>query len=415
VPVERLTAAGMAKATSPPDQGVKEVWDESCRGLVLLVRASGAASWTYRYRPREGGARRRVKLGDYPTVGLAEARRRADKYRGKVADGADPQGEVKAKRKAPTLSALIERYLDEAVAPHKKPGTLALYKIYLRNMIEPGLGAKRAASITKNDVAVLHRSLGAGTPVSANRAMVTLSGLYTWADRFDLVPKGYNPTRGIEKFRETSKERYLSNDELARLGSTLKIAGEEGLPWPDVGGNSKHERKAENRKTKLGPHVTGAILLLLFTGCRLREILHLRWSEVDLDRGLLLLPDSKTGRKTVILNAAAVEVLTKLPRVGEFVIAGDARDKPRSDLKRPWDLIRYNAKLEGLRIHDLRHSHASIGAGLGLGLPIIGALLGHRHPDVTQRYAHLDNDPLRTASNKIGVQLVETLNLAKLQ
>jgi integrase len=351
-----------------------------------------------------------VKLGDYPSVGLAEARRRADKYRGKVADGADPQGEVKAKRKAPTLSGLIKRYLDEAVAPHKKPGTLALYKSYLHNLIEPELGAKRANAISKNDVAALHRKLGAEIPVSANRALVTLSGLYTWADGFELVPKGFNPTRGIAKFREASKERYLSTDELARLGSTLRIAQEEGLPWPDLGGNSKHERKTENRKTKLGPHVTGAILLLLFTGCRLREILRLRWAEVDFDRGLLLLPDSKTGRKAVILNAAAIEVLSTLPRTGEFVIAGDAPDKPRADLKRPWDLIRYNAALEGLRIHDLRHSHASVGAGLGLGLPIIGALLGHRHPDVTQKYAHLDNDPLRRASERIGAELTSSLS-----
>ena len=178
--IERLTAATLPKALSPPDKGVKEVWDEHCRGLCLLVRATGKATWTFRYRPREGGARRRVRLGEYPSVGLAEARRRADKQRGKVADGADPQGDANAKRKAPTLSVLIDRYL-EAVAPHKKAATLALYRAYLRNMIEPALGSRRAVSITRTEVAKLHRNLGSATPVSANRALVSLSGVFTYA------------------------------------------------------------------------------------------------------------------------------------------------------------------------------------------------------------------------------------------
>src|SRR5690348_4731859 len=98
--IERLTAAAMAKATSPPDKGSKEIWDENCRGPCLVVRASGKVTWTYRYRPQGGGPRRRIRLGDYPSVGLAEARRRADKHRGKIADGADPQAETAAKRNA---------------------------------------------------------------------------------------------------------------------------------------------------------------------------------------------------------------------------------------------------------------------------------------------------------------------------
>ena len=411
--IERLTAATLSKTTCPPDKGVKEVWDEHCRGLCLVVRASGKATWTFRYRPHGGGPRRRIRLGEYPSVGLAEARKRADRHRGKVADGADPQGETRAKRSAPTLSQLIERYLSEAVAPHKKPGTLALYRIYLRNMIEPELGAKRAAMITRNEVAQLHRRLGVETPVSANRALVTLSGLFTWAAKYKLVAEGINPARGIDKFKEEGKERYLSTDELARLGAALRAAQEDGLAWPESGASSKHDRKPENRKTKLGPHAIGAIQLLLFTGCRLREILHLRWTEIDFDRGLLFLPDSKTGKKAVVLNAPAMQVLATLPRVGEFVIAGDAPDKPRADLKRPWDLIRYSADLNDVRIHDLRHTHAAIGAGAGLGLPIIGKLLGHRHHDTTAKYAHLDNDPLRKASERIGAELANSLTVGR--
>jgi integrase len=158
-------------------------------------------------------------------------------------------------------------------------------------------------------------------------------------------------------------------------------------------------------------YATAAIRLLLFTGCRLREILGLRWSEVDLERGLLLLPDSKTGRKTVVLNAPALEVLANVPKVRdcEFIILGDDPKKPRADLNRPWRLITHHAGLRGLRIHDLRHTHASIGAGAGLGLPIIGKLLGHKHAHTTAKYAHLDNDPLRRASDRIGNEIAAAL------
>jgi integrase len=412
--IARLTAATLPKALSPPDKGVKEIWDDHCRGLCLLVRATGKATWTFRYRPREGGARRRVRLGEYPSVGLAEARRRADKQRGKVADGADPQGETNAKRRAPTLSVLIDRYL-EAVAPHKKAATLALYRAYLRNMIEPALGSRRAVSITRTEVAELHRNLGSATPVSANRALVSLSGVFTYAGKAGLVPEGFNPARGIDKFKEEGRERYLSTDELARLGTALRTAETAGLAWPEENApSSKHERKPENRKTKLTAHVVGAFHLLLFTGCRLREILNLRWSEIDFERGLLLLPDSKTGRKAVVLNAPALQVLATLPRIGDFVILGDDPKKPRADLKKPWDLIRHNAGLEDVRVHDLRHTHASIGAGAGLGLPIMGRLLGHKHSDTTAKYAHLDNDPLRRASNRIGTELAASLGSTSL-
>jgi integrase len=156
--------------------------------------------------------------------------------------------------------------------------------------------------------------------------------------------------------------------------------------------------------------------LLLFTGCRLREILHLRWDNVDLKRGCLflpdskILPDSKSGRKTVILNAPALAVLSGLDRVGPYVVPGDDPEKPRHDLKRPWDAVTGRAGLVGVRLHDLRHTYASFGAGGGFGLPIIGKLLGHTQASTTQRYAHLDADPLRHASDAIGSRIAAALD-----
>jgi integrase len=163
----------------------------------------------------------------------------------------------------------------------------------------------------------------------------------------------------------------------------------------------------------IGTHAAAAIRLLIFTGARLREILHLRWEHVDLERGLLFLPDSKTGKRAIVLNAPAMAVLASLPRIGAYVVAGqDAgthNEKPRADLNKPWRAIRRRARLNDVRIHDLRHTHASIGASAGLGLPIIGKLLGHTKASTTQRYAHLDNDPLRRASEQIGARLATAL------
>ncbi len=164
------------------------------------------------------------------------------------------------------------------------------------------------------------------------------------------------------------------------------------------------------RSTRIAPSAAAALRLLLFTGCRLREILHLRWEHVDFERGCLFLPDSKSGRKTVILNAPALAVLNGLERVGPYVVPGDDPEQPRHDLKRPWDAVTKRAGLTGVRLHDLRHTYASFGAGGGLGLPIIGRLLGHAQAATTARYAHLDNDPLRRASEAIAGGIAAALD-----
>ena len=143
--------------------------------------------------------------------------------------------------------------------------------------------------------------------------------------------------------------------------------------------------KRPNQRTVFAPEVALAFRLLLFTGARLREILHLEWAHVDLERGLLLLPDSKTGRKTIVLSAPALALLQDADRSSAFVVPGATQDQPRSDLKKPWRAIQQHAGLSGLRIHDLRHTFASVGAGSSLGLPIVGKLLGHSQSATTAR------------------------------
>ena len=231
----------------------------------------------------------------------------------------------------------------------------------------------------------------------------------------DIDHLGNRRVRSVGEMAENAFRVGLVRVERA-VKERLTQAETEGLPWTirATGETAKHLADQSRQRIIYPPHVIAAIRLLLLTGCRLREVLNLRWSEVDLDRGLLLLLDSKTGRKIVILNRAAISVLTTLDKVGTCVIPGEDLVRPRHDLKRPWDHIRAAAGLDDVRLHDLRHTHASIGAGAGFSLPIIGRLLGHASAATTQRYAHIADDPARRASEAIGAYLVEALDRADL-
>lgn len=246
-------------------------------------------------------------------------------------------------------------------------------------------------------------------PYAANRFLAVISKAFNWAGRRGLVPEAHNPASRIERYRETQRERFLNTSELARLGEVLRQGEAIGLPWTIDGAkpNAKHAPKESNRRRILDPHATAAIRLLILTGARLREILHVKWDEVDFERGVILLPASKTGKKTIYLSAAALEIFPGLPRIAgnPYVFPGGVEGKPRVDLKKPWAAISKAAKLEGVRIHDLRHSFASFGAGASMGLPIIGKLLGHTQPATTARYAHLDADPMRRAVETIGATI----------
>jgi integrase len=259
----------------------------------------------------------------------------------------------------------------------------------------------------------LHRAIGArGLRVAANRVVALISSLYGWAGKAGEVPRGTNPARDVTRFKEEARTRYLSDAEIARLGETLALAETEGLPYEVTDGpTSKHARRPEDQRTRLSPYATGAIRLLLLTGCRLGEILSLRWVDVDFNRALLTLPDSKTGARPVWLSAPALTVLEELSRIriGDYVIAGDRPDAPRRDLHRPWRQIVKHADLEAVTLHTLRHTHASVGVGAGIGLPLVGALLGHKVSSTTQRYAHIGPHPARRAAETIGANISAAL------
>ncbi len=408
----KLTIRAVDAATPRSERYI--LWDSDFKGFGLRVEPSGAKTFLVRYRPKgagRAGAKRFVKLGRYGSVTPDEARDQAKTILGAVAGGADPAGEQIKARETITFAELAERYLNEEVTPKRKPGTATLYSHYLRDLAIPEIGRLKADAITRSDISKLHLKIGRTRPVAANRVLAALSALFGYGAKQSILPEAFNPARGVEKFREAARERFLTLAELERLGAAIHEAETTGVPWivDEEKPTSKHTRKTE-RITRLSPFAGAAIRLLLFTGCRLREILHLRWSDVDFERGMLNLSDSKTGRKSIILNAPALAVIDALPRLGEYVIHGEQADKPRSDLKRPWAIVCRRAGLEGVRIHDLRHSFASVGVGAGHGLPIVGKLLGHADASSTARYAHLDADPVRRASNSIAATIEAAMN-----
>jgi integrase len=294
----------------------------------------------------------------------------------------------------------------------------------LETYVRPIHGKDKAAELTKLQVGAIHRKLKSKA-VTANRVRDVISSMYSWAIKNDLLPRMDNPAATTGKFKEEKRTRTLNSDELQRLGDAIREAETVGILWePDPTKKTKHAPKAENRRTVIDPSVAAALRLYILTGARLREILGLTWNMIDFERGVLVLPDSKTGAKEIILNSYALLVLSELPRVDKYVIPGrpvrtkgKLESRPRSDMKRPWHAVRKRAGLDvdadnprfRVRIHDLRHAHASAGVTAGLGLPIVGRLLGHSQARTTEKYAHLQDDPLRRASNVIGETLAKAM------
>jgi integrase len=331
------------------------VWDRDLKGFGVRVQPTGQKSYVVKYRAGSGrnAPTRRLTLGAVGKLSPDEARRLAKATLGSVAHGLDPAATKTAERGAATLKELAELFLSEHVETKRKPTTASHYRDLLDRIVVPELGTRLAEKVTTADLARLHLRMK-GRPYQANRMLAVVGTLYGFAVKRKLVRAGFNPARGIDKYPEKGRERFLTADELARLGDAIREAETVGLPYSIDASKptAKHAPKEAKRRTIVDPFATAAIRLLILTGARLREILKLEWQHVDFERGLLLLPDSKTGKKSIILNAPALTVLAGLKRVGVHVIAGQSAgtvvEKPRADLNRPWRSIVKRAGLEGL-------------------------------------------------------------------
>lgn len=396
-------------------QGRYTIFDSAVSGFGLRVTPTGAKSWVFEYRPGEGGRnvpKKRMTIGTVADFTPDQARKEAERFRALVKTGGDPQGDKTKKREAATGKELAEAFL-EYIEEKRSASTHQGYKRTLELHFLPTFGARKAASVEHAEVAKLHRGMK-GNKSAANKMLRVASSMYNWgaSKTQRLLPTGANPTTDIEFYVELPRKRMLNPDELERLGTSMRLAETEGLPWTlDPEKKAKHRRKdAEEQTSIIDPYAVAAIRLLIFTGCRLREILELKWLDVDFVNGILTIRKHKTdrtvGEKTVVLNAPALAVLSSLERIGAYVVAGETAgqkdEKPRADLKRPWEAIRHHAGLGDVRAHDLRHNFGAFAASGNLQLPMIGSLLGHASTQSTERYSHFQWDPRRTASNAVG-------------
>ena len=358
------------------------VWDDDLKGFGVRVHPTGRKVYIVKTRYR--GRVIKMTIGPHGAVTPSYARVRAAEIITDARAGKNPAGRS---ADAPTMIALGKRFLKEYVSTHCKPSTAEEYRRSVKLFIDPRVGRYRVPDIQRSDIAALHHDMR-DTPYQANRTLGVLSKMFNLAELWDLRPDGTNPCRHVKRFREEKRERFLSDIEYQRLGAALKAIEADGSETASA---------------------IAAVRLLMLTGCRLSEIQKLRWEHVDLGASELRLPDTKTGAKVVYLGDPAIAVLERIDRRdgNPWVIAGRKPGSHLTDLQHPWRRIRARAGLDDVRIHDLRHSFASGGLLVGEGLPMIGKLLGHTQVQTTARYAHLANDPVKSAANRIASRIAE--------
>ena len=403
----------LVKELEAPATGNKIAYDEAVKGFGVRVTSAGARAFILNYRA--GGRERRITIGSYPEWKVGPARKWAEGLKRKVDMGEDPMADRHEERAAPTVADLARIYR-EVHLPTKRPVSVKNDEMNIAKHILPRLGKMRVADVARADITKLHREMSSTTPTQANRVLALLSVMFNVAK----VEKGWiaeNPVKGVKRNQENRRNRYLKGPEIMRLGEALA---------------AHPERSSAN-----------AIRLLLLTGARRGETLSATWLQIDLDEGVWTKPSAHTKQAKehrVPLSAAARALLTEMkaaadpacPLLFPGVATKDAKGRtvwqPQREVRRCWIAVCAKAGLgeqveqrdsagkvvmdkhgkpvmaweTDVRLHDLRHSYASILASSGLSLPIIGALLGHTQAATTARYAHLLDDPLRAATERVG-------------
>lgn len=358
------------------------IWDSDLKGFCIRRQKSDAVS--YMLKTRILGRIRWFTIGRHGQPWTPEtARQRAREIVANptVADTAAPTVPL-------TIGVVADQFMDTH-GPKLKRSTRYVYQCLIRTYIKPAFGEQAITALTRAAVSAAHAKWK-NNPRSANHALAVLSKLMSWAEDQGYRPEDSNPCRRVQRYKESKREKFLTAAELGRLGAALDKAETEHLT---------------------GTYAVAAIRLLVLTGARLNEILTLQWTHVDLDRRMAFLPDSKTGQKPLHLNDPAIAVLTSLPRFANnpYVICGNRHGMHLINLQKPWHVVRALAGLDDVRVHDLRHTFASVSVAQGGSLPMIGAILGHTQPQTTQRYAHLTADPVRQLSQATGQALAAAL------
>ena len=359
-------------------------WDRELAGFGVRVYPSGRK--VYVVQSRAQGGPRRVTLGAHSELTTTQARLRAAQAIDRIKRGEEPA--APPAQAGATVADLAARYLSAHVAQNCNAHTAGIYRGSLENHILPALGMMPLAMVETAHVAALHYRLRS-TPRAANRALSVLSKMFSLACAWGLVADGTNPCRGVRKYKEKKRERFLTRDEYRRLGQALMEA----------------ELEAEaGVEGAVSPYAIAALRLLMLTGCRLNEILTLRWDDIDRTAGEFRLRDGKTGARMVPLTPTAETVLAGIVRVpsNPWVIVGKKPGTHLATITADWYRLRSRAGLDDVRIHDLRHSYASRALAAGESLSMIGKLLGHADIQSTARYAHLARETERLSAARVG-------------
>lgn len=368
-----LTPLGIDQLKAPA-AGRREVFDRRCPGLCVRITSTGAKSFSFYFRL--GGRSQRITLGPV-SMGITKARKAAEEAREEVREGRDPRATKRAVENATrTVRDLGAEYLRLHAKPKKCASSAAADERKIDTIINPALGKRTVREIGRHEIESLHHKFAA-KPYKANRVLALLSRMFTLAVRWGW--RTDNPCQGVERYAEQPRERFLSAAELARLAEALGAVDDQ--------------------------NTANAIRLLLLTGARKSEVLQARWEQFDLSKGVWTKPSAHTKQRKVHripLSPPVLKLLEAMPRTGEYLFPGRVRGKPLQDIKKTWTRALNLAEIEGFRLHDLRHTYASVLVSSGASLPIIGALLGHTQAATTQRYAHLLDDPLREATGRMG-------------
>ncbi|OJW47914.1 MAG: hypothetical protein BGO67_03215 [Alphaproteobacteria bacterium 41-28] len=363
----------------PDDQKMIKHWDSELKGFGLIVLPSGRRTYCVQYRNIQR-VQKMFKIGVHGQVTAEEARALAKKYLSGVVHGHDPVKMKKENRNLPTLNDLARDY----VLFHggkKRPKSLKEDKRLLKTIILPAFGNSLVVQISRRDIETLHRD-HQKTSYQANRSVSVLSKMFTLANTWGW--REDNPAKGIQRYQEEKRKRWLTADELKMLWKVLD--------------------EYSNQLT------ASLFRLLILTGARIGELLPATWDQFDLDSGVWTKPTHLTKQRKqehLPISSQAIEILKtmKSQSTSPFLFPGKIDGKPTQEVKRAWNTIRKKLGALDLRIHDLRHTYASHLVSSGLSLSIVGKLLGHTQASTTQRYAHLADEPLRQATALFGSNL----------
>ena len=371
------------KLLVPPSSGNKISYDDKLYGFGIRITATGHRAFIFNYRFK--GRERRITIGQYPTWTVLAARKQAQEFKLQIANGIDPLEKRNAEYSAPTVNEMWERYQQDyllKLTPRSQQDQSAMF----RKSVLPRLGPLKVRDVTFSDCERLHRYLTKDRPIRANRVIEVLRRNFNLAIKWGWLER--NPAVGIERNPEVKRERYLNLDEVARLLEAL---------------DNHHQRTS-----------CEAIKLMLLTGCRRGEALNARWEQFDDKLTIWTKPAATTKQRRLhrvpVSSAVTIILMERRKRTNSEFVFESSTGKALTDVKKTWSSIIAAANIKDVRIHDLRHTFASIAVSQGQSLPIIGAMLGHTQTETTARYAHLFDNPLIIAAEAVSLSIKNVLS-----